>query len=234
MNPNCIAEVNAVAGRSLSKDELDRIENRLRDTMTRLARKDPQAWIQLPYDQRVLKATQLAMEDIKAEAARKVENVERQVLRTAETSERLKSSRERNAWNHAKALAEDYQLTAYRADGIKRDFVRHLQDLLDAARDGQGAAIAKRAFMFLFDAENPAMARDLAMEIFSRGKAGTGNKLAKEGADAWLVTIEAARSRFNKAGGDLRTLRYDYLPRSRRPSCRCWIASDTCTLMVGS
>jgi hypothetical protein len=212
MRQKCIEAVNRAAGRTLSANEINGIDTKLNETMTRLARKDPQAWMAMPADQRVLTAATQAMADIKAAAGRKLANVQRQVLRTAELEGRLDDSQARMGWGRAKALAEDYQGTADRADGVKRDFVRHLQDLIDAARDGQGAGIGKRLSMFLFDAENPAMTRDLALEIFARGKAGTDNGIAKDGAAAWLQVAQAARERFNAAGGDLRGLRYGYLP----------------------
>jgi hypothetical protein len=51
--------------------------------------------------------------------------------------------------------------------------------------------------MFLFDAENPQMTRDLATEIFANADGSTGNKVAQEGAKAWLKVIEDLRQRFN-------------------------------------
>lgn len=212
MRQKCIEAVNLAAGRTLSAAEIAGIDRRMEDTMTRLARKDPQAWMAMPADQRVRSAAQVAMQDIQAEASRKLANAQRQVLATVAMEERLGEAKTRMGWSRAKALAEDYQGTADRAEGVKRDFVRHLQDLIDAARNGQGAGIGKRLSMFLFDAENPAMTRDLAREIFARGKAGTDNAIAKDGAAAWLKVAQAARERFNAAGGDLRGLRYGYLP----------------------
>jgi hypothetical protein len=85
-------------------------------------------------------------------------------------------------------------------------------DLIEAATSGQGAGAGRRALMFLFDASNPVMTRDLVNEVFAMGKGGTGNKLAQQGAKAWLETIEGLRQRFNAAGGDVGRLEYGYLP----------------------
>ena len=50
------------------------------------------------------------------------------------------------------------------------------------------------------------------MEVFGNGSGATGNKLAQDGAKAWLKTIEQLRQRFNAAGGDVGSLDYGYLP----------------------
>lgn len=68
--------------------------------------------------------------------------------------------------------------------------------------------------MTLFDAQNPMMTRDIALEVFAMGKAGTGNAEAKAGAEAWLKVTEDMRARFNAAGGDVGKLDYGYLPQA--------------------
>ena len=83
---------------------------------------------------------------------------------------------------------------------VKRDNVRGLMDLISAADDKQGATIGRQALMVLFDAQNPVMTRDLALEVFAKGNAGTGNAAAKAGAAAWLKITDQMRQRFNAGG----------------------------------
>ena len=85
-------------------------------------------------------------------------------------------------------------------------------DLIEAANSREGTSMGRRALMFLFDAQNPQMTKDLVSEIFANGKGGTGNKVAQTGARAWLDVIESLRQRFNAAGGDVGRLAYGYLP----------------------
>ena len=96
--------------------------------------------------------------------------------------------------------------------GLRDEAVSGLVDLLEAGRSGSGAGLGRKALMVLFDAENPLMSRDLAVEIFTGAKGSTGNSIAQKGAQAWLDTIEGMRQRFNAAGGDIRKLDYGYLP----------------------
>jgi len=199
----------------LTRSQVDEIDARMSATMRRLAVKDVNAWQAMSADQRVIAAAKVAMQDIEAEAARKVANAQRQVLKTAETEQRIVSARARQPkWSRARTLVEDFQRTHAYIDGIKRDAVRGLFDLIDAADSMQGAGLGRRVLMQLFDAQNPQMSRDMALEVFSQGKASTGNALAKKGAEAWLQATENLRVRFNEAGGDVNKLDYGYLPQA--------------------
>ena len=218
MNPKCRAALNqtrqAAGGRPLTDAQAQAIEDRIKATAKRLAYSDPQ-WRTYSADQRTLKAAEVAMDDIKAEAQRKVDNAQRQVLKTAETEQRIADLMGvQKKWERDRALVEEMQKTHAYIDGVKRDNVRQLFDLIDAASSKQGAGAGRQALMALFDAENPAMTRDLAMEVFSKGNGGTGNKMAAQAAKAWLEVTDAMRQRFNNAGGEVRQLDYGYLPQA--------------------
>jgi hypothetical protein len=212
VKPDCIAAVNAAAGRVLSTAEIKGIDDRINATMRRLASTDPQAWGAKSFEQRVTEAAIEAMADMQAEAARKVANAQRQALAAASTDSRIREAQQRMGWGRSKALAEDYQNTADYAEGIKRDLVRHLNQLIDASKSSKGQGIGRKLSMVLFDVENPQMTRDLAVEIFARADGGTGNAIARAGAQAWLDVAQAGRTRFNAAGGDVGRLAYGYLP----------------------
>lgn len=212
MKPQCVRAVNVAAGRDLRPAELQAIEDRISSTMRRLAQADPQGWLAKPMDVRVLEAATTAMQDLQAEAARKLANVQRQALATAATQARVADLKTALGSGQSRALVEDINNTSLYQDGIKREAVSQLMDLVDATSSQQGASAGRRALMFLFDAQNPQMTQDLVTEVFANGKAGTGNKLAQQGAQAWLQVIENLRQRFNAAGGDVGKLAYGYLP----------------------
>lgn len=218
MNPKCRAALNqtrqAAGGKPLTDAQAQAIEDRIRMTARRLAYSDPQ-WRTYSADQRTLKAAEVAQDDIKAEAQRKIDNANRQVLKAAETERRIKDLMSvQKKWERDRALVEEMQQTHAYIDGIKRDNVRNLFDLIDAASSKQGAGAGRQALMVLFDAENPVMTRDLALEVFARGNGGTGNKMAVQAAKAWLEVTDAMRQRFNNAGGEVRQLDYGYLPQA--------------------
>lgn len=212
MHPNCIAAVTKAAGRSLTPSQLQAIEDRLTAKQRQLARQDPQAWAAKPADVQVLEAAQAAMQDIQAEAARKVENAQRQALKTIETTQRIADLQQITGKGRHSALADDLRNTGLYAESLRKQFAGQMMKLIEATASRQGSSVGRRALQFLFDAENPQMTRDLALEIFSQGKAGTGNQLAKDAAEAWLQTIEGMRQRFNDGGGDVGKLEYGYLP----------------------
>lgn len=202
----------------LSDAQVKAIDDRMAATMRRLARSDPQ-WQAKTPDIRMVEAAQAAMRDITVEVARKVANAQAQVLKTAELETRLQDEvsaqlvRGAEA-SRAQALVHDFNVTNAYTDGIKRDNTRQLMDLIGAADSRQGASAGRQALMVLFDAQNPAMTRDLALEVFAKGAAGTGNAEARAGAMAWLKVTDDMRQRFNAAGGDVGQLDYGYLPQA--------------------
>lgn len=218
MNPKCVQAVNsarvAAGGNPMTAAQIANIDARMSRTMRQLARQDPQTWMATPLDQRMLLAAQQAMADIKAEAQRKVDNANRQALKTAEVENRVTANRTRLRSDRSHALVEDFNQSHAYIDGIKRDYTRNLMDLIDAAKSGEGASPSRRVAMALFDAQNPQMTRDLAMEVFAKGNGNTGNALARQGAKAWLDVTDAMRQRFNAAGGDVGKLDYGYLPQA--------------------
>jgi hypothetical protein len=204
----------AAGGTPLTDAQAKAIDDRMSATMRRLARTD-QNWQGYPADQRLLLAAGQAAQDIADEAARKVANVQRQALKTAEVEQRIADHLARQpGQNRTKALVEDMGRTDAYIGGIKRDATRNLMDLIAAADSKEGAGVGRRALMALFDAANPTMTRDLALEVFANGKAGTGNTVARQGADAWLKVTDTLRKRFNAAGGDVGKLDYGYLPQA--------------------
>lgn len=212
MQPKCRAMVNAAAGKPLTDAQIRNIDERMDATMRRLARQDSAGWMAKSKDTQVMEAAQAAMDDIKAEAQRKVVNAQLQVMKTLETQQRIADLKTNMKSDQRRAVVEDLNNTHLYNDAIKKQYASGLMDLVDAASSTQGASTGRKMLQFLFDAENPGMTKDLVAEIFANGKGGTGNAVAQAGAKAWLQTIEAMRTRFNDAGGDVGKLDYGYMP----------------------
>jgi hypothetical protein len=212
MQPKCIAQVNAAAGKPLTDAQIRAIDERINANSIRLARQDPQGWMAKSADTRMMEAAQQAMADIKAEAQRKVVNAQLQVMKTLETQSRIADLKTNLKAGQSRALVEDLNNTHLYNEGVKKTYTSGLMDLIEASSSTQGATTGRKVLQFLFDAENPQMTKDLVAEIFANGKGGTKNTLAQQGAKAWLDTIEGMRTRFNDAGGDVGKLDYGYLP----------------------
>lgn len=211
MTPKCIQAVQDAAGRALTQGEIKKIDDRISATMRRLARDDP-TWQSKTTDQRVTEAATRAMQDVQAEAALKVTRANLQIIKTASSSTRVVDLMASYAEGRNKALVHEMDNTHSYIEGVKRETMGNLMALLDAVQSREGAGVGRRAAMFLFDAENPQMTRDLATEIFENASGSTGNATAKAGAKAWLDSIESMRQRFNNGGGDVGKLDYGYLP----------------------
>ena len=212
MRPQCVQAVQAAAGRTLTQAEIKKIDDMISSTMRRLARQDPQGWSAKSPDQRVIEGAQQAMADIQGDAILKVQRAQMQIVKTASMETRVNELMTNYATGRSKALVHEMDLTASYIEGIKREHMSQLMDLMDAVGSGQGASAGRRAMMFLVDVENPQMSADLAREIFTNASGSTGNALAKQGAQAWLKVIESMRQRFNGSGGDVGKLDYGYLP----------------------
>jgi hypothetical protein len=149
MNPRCILAINSArqqrGAKPMSEGQVKAIDDRMSETMRRLARQDPD-WQGLSADMRVITAAKSIMQDIEAEAARKVANAERQALKTAEVEVRLGDAmRRQQGWSRARALVEDMGRTHAYIDGIKRDATRGLMGLVEASKSGQDAGLGRRA-----------------------------------------------------------------------------------------
>lgn len=212
MNPKCVQAVQAAAGRALTAAEIKKIDDSISSTMRRLARADPTGWAAKTPDQRVTEAAIQGMADIQAQAALKVQRAQVQILKTVSMDNRIGDLMANYATGRSKALVHEMNQTDAYIEGVKREAMSNLMDLMDAVESQQGASVGRRGLMYLLDSENPAITRDLATEIYNGANGSTGNQLAQKGAKAWLDSIETLRQRFNNGGGDVGQLDYGYLP----------------------
>lgn len=217
MKQVCIDSVQAAAkamgrARPLTAAQLADIDSRLGRTLRQLASTDPD-WQAKSTDQRYLEAATRAMEDVKAEAARKLENAQRQAIKTVATQNRLESILEQHPkLSHAEVLGRDMTNIDNTMSGLKVRTMTSLIDLIDAVKNRDGTSFGRRAMMFLFDAEKPGMTHDLVREIYANADGHTGNDIAKIGAKAWISVMDGLRRRFNAAGGDVGKLDYGWVP----------------------
>ena len=197
MKPNCIQAVNAAAGRVLSAAEIKNIDNNFSRHMRQNAQKDPQGFLAKTKDERALEASQTALIELQADKAKKDQQNHLTVIKTARAIQRVKAL-EKPGKHKAAALVGFLEQVDIAVSGVARQNFSSIMGAIEAAEP---------RFFSIF--ENPAAVRDFVREV--RGEA-TGNQVAAKGAKVWLEGIEAMRTRFNRAGGDVRSLDYGYLP----------------------
>jgi hypothetical protein len=217
MKPQCIQAVQAAAAamghaKGLSAAQLADIDTRMQRTLRHLARTDPD-WQTKPTAQRYAEAAAQAMQEVKAEAALKVQRAQMQVVARGATDGRIASIlTQYKGLSRSEALGRDMSNVDAGISGLRARTMSRLVGLVDAVRNADGTSFGRRLAMFLWDAENPQMTSDLAREIYASADGSTGNKIAQEGAKAWLQVIDEMRQRFNAAGGDVGRLDYGYAP----------------------
>lgn len=212
MDPKCIAAVRAAAGgRQISDEKLALIEGALREKGQFLAKQDRQRWLGLTREQRAAEISAAAMEDVKAQAARKETLATQQILAASQTEERISAAMKVNRLTRSQATIRDIENVHNSVSAIRNEGIANLTDLIDAAETRDGAGMWRNIGMRLFDVDNPAMTADVVREVFRNADGSTGNTKAAAGARAWLDTIESLRVRFNEAGGNVGKLSYGYL-----------------------
>lgn len=222
MHAKCRQAVDAAAkaaGRAIpTQAQYQKIEDALSSAMREMARRDPPSWRAMTRDQQMQSAATMVMDDIAAAAKRKLENAERQIIRTAETDARITAVQDAykdtkfHDGSRAEALKRDLELTSHNVSSERKIAFSGLLDLIKAAGDKRGAGVGRKFLMSVFDAENPVMTRDILREVFKRADGHTSNPVAQAAARAWLDTIETMRTRFNRAGGDVGQLEYGWTP----------------------
>lgn len=204
MRPECIQAVTQAIGRSLNQQEIQGIENRVRQNMKQLAQTDPQ-WQSKSAADRLTEAAQKSARDLVAEADLKKKRVALTIL----AHDRVQSYMGRFPDQPLEGLD---RLLAFSSDGksgiqsvesatraIRDDALSNMLDVID---------VTKGKFMGLFqdEAGNLALVRELHGE-------DSGNPAAKIAAKQFSSTAEQLRQRFNRAGGDVGMLDDWAMPR---------------------
>jgi hypothetical protein len=220
MDPKCATAIRAAAaGRKISDERMQLIEDAISEQMRELARQSrqearasggPDAWLSMTREQRVSAASAKAMETVQAEAALKEARGVQQILRAAETEARVMTQK-MDGRTRSQAYAADIQNTANYQHAVRDEHLSGLRDMMDAAESKDGTGILRNLGMRIFNLDNPAMTADVVREVFKNADGHTGNPAAKAAAQAWLATIESMRVRFNSAGGNVGKIGYGYL-----------------------
>lgn len=229
MKPQCAQAITAAAqaiGRAVpTARQLQAIEDSISARMKALSKNGARpGWQALTQAERMQEAAASLMADIERDAQRKVDNAARQVNTAAATDARIKALQADNAGTHhrdgtrAKALKGDYRNTNTMMAGERKIAQGGMFNLIEAAGDKKGVGVGRAWLMRLFDAENPAMTKDIIREVFKNADGSSGNDMAKTAARAWLDTIETLRQRFNAAGGDVGQLLYGFIPQPHETS----------------
>lgn len=197
MRSECIQAVAQAIGRSITQQEAQAIEAKIIDSMKQLARKDPSAWQQLSRDERFRAAAAEAGQTMLADAAKKKQRVALTILAHDRVMNRY-SALLAGGLKPFQAVARVLDDASRFARGVSNEYFSSLIDTFNAVNP-----------RFLGMIEDARQATDLVREVFGEK---TGNAMAAKGARAWLDTVEAMRTRFNAAGGDVGKLDYGYLP----------------------
>lgn len=198
MKQKCIQAVSQAIGRTLTKAEADGIETRITASLRNLSRADPQGFAAKSTADRLHEAAIAAADGILAEAKLKQQ---RQALQI-QAHQRIQSFIDDRVVEGMSPIQALDRLVAFDADmksktvsieswseAVNADLTRQMLDALETSQ----------ARWFGLQ-DNPQGARDLLLEI--RGQ-DSGNAQAKAGAKVWKEVTEAARLRFNRAGGDI-------------------------------
>lgn len=194
MRPECAQAVAQAIGRSLTQQELQGIEDRLRRSMRQLARTDT-AWQSKTTTERMTAAAQKAAEELVAEQALK----KRRVALTVLAHDRVANYMQRFPGNPLEALD---RMLAFSSDG--KSGIQSIESATRAIRDESVSRmldvidVTKGKFLGLL--QDPAGNLALVRELHG---ADSGVPAAKTAAKAFRDVTESLRTRFNRAGGDV-------------------------------
>lgn len=214
MKPQCIAAVQQAIGRALTAAEIKVLDDSIVDHLRNLSRADPQAYAAMPQNMRLQAAAQLAQQQHLAEAILKKQRASLAVV--AQHARLQEMSGGINAGESgARSLGGVLDKADTYIKGVAREYFGNLVDTI--------SAIEPR---FLGLIEDTKTVKPFVEEVLNNASGVTGNKVAQQAARAWLDTIEAMRTRFNRAGGDVGRLAYGYLPQLHQASRVRAVAAD--------
>lgn len=196
MREDCLEAVSTMLGRQLSAAQGTKIEERVKTAMKVLARANPDEWRAKSYTDRLMEAAARAATDMKEEAAAKRANIEKTVAIHDRIENFLASQPNEKVGDGLKAVSKLLDFDT-RGGGYTS-----VQSWANAVRNEAFGNLVKTweaipgNFFGLF--ENKEGVAALWKELHGEE---SGNKAAKQGADAWRKTTEELRRRFNDAGG---------------------------------
>lgn len=200
MKAACVRAVSAAIGRDLKVAEARNIEQRVRDSMRRLARMDPDAWRAMSVGERLRAGAEEAAREIVEEATLKQVRVARQI----------------EAWDRMESYTHEQV-----ARGIDEDRLTAIERTLAPINDGKGNIISAESLANGIEADAMGKLVDAwdaisprFMGLFARKEMedafileahgfDSGSNEIKAGVKAWHEAAELLRQRFNSAGGNV-------------------------------
>lgn len=194
MKEQCKAAVAKALGKaSLNQQEATNIENRIKDAMKSLAKKDIQNWRNLSDAEKLVKAGEFVAEDIQAQLKRKHAIAARDILTQNKNLAQLDhptltASEVVDRMVAAHGDMSGIQSIDSKARAIASVYRGDLVDFYTNIKGGLGV---------FTDAE---LVQKIVRERFNDS---TGDPLAKKISDKMGEVFEGMRERFNRAGGDI-------------------------------
>jgi len=198
MRAECAAAVVKAIGRSLTKAELDGIEERITRAMRNTARRDPQAWTAKPLQERLQEGAKAAAQELVGEQVLK----QRRAALTIAARSRIRQYLADQAGRGIDGIDSLDRMIAFHADA-KGNFVSLEKQAQAIENDGL------RQMLGTLEASNPKwfglFENQQGVESVVRAIFGekTGVPEADAGATEWQTVTSALRDRFNRAGGDV-------------------------------
>jgi len=210
MRIECVQAVQKAIGREISEAEARGIEDRVRDTMRRLAVKNPKGWAAMPLEGRMRAAGDAIAKDLEHAAALK----ERRAGLTVEAHARHVPEVEAAGKGGFTAIQHKLDQADAYIKGVHHEYLQRTLDAIDYATKQDTGTLVQRGVRWISNLENPEKTRAFVREVFG---VDSGDAGAKAAARAWIEGVENMRQRFNEGGGDVRKLSYGYLPQPHDP-----------------
>lgn len=199
MRTECLADMSAVLGRKVSKEEGDQIVKNIRQTMTRLSRENPD-WGSMTHDQRVRMAADEVSKIAVDQAIRRKENLVKQINKQNEALQAMERHANEEDLYAFQSVGRQMNEIDHYAKGISNQYLSKMLDTLGGLRS--------KFFGFVEDKQDVI---DFVRESYG---IHTGNERAAAAWKVWSETSEDMRQRAIEAGADIGKLDYGYIPQS--------------------
>jgi hypothetical protein len=223
MRVECITAVQQAIGRELTRAEQVNIDERVTQTMRRLASAEPERWRTMPREEALREAARMIARDLDHAAEVRSLRAALQVQAHARHVPEVEAAG-KDGFNVIQRKLE--QADRY-IKGVHREALREAFDAIDYATTNDTGSLVGRGLRWVSNLEDPGKTLAFVREVFGEESGDAG---AKAAAGAWKRSIELLRERFNRAGGDIRKLMYGYLPqmhdalRIDRAGIQAWVA----------
>lgn len=214
MHRDCIEEIQKVVGRQIDEAEAAGIEAQINDALKALSRAKPREYAAMTQIERLQNAAQMAQQQLLAQAALK----KQRTLLAVVTQHRLTGQfqvQHAAGLSGARAVGNILERADIYMKGVAREYFANLMDTIHAVEP-----------RFLGLMEDAAQVRGFVQEVLDGASGVSGSKQMQNAARAWLDTIEAMRTRFTRAGGDIGRLAYGFLPQPHDASRVRAVARD--------